>query len=568
MTASRDEAIAGLTTPGAPFELGEADVHGVALRVWSKASASLRDLLETTRKHGDRDFLVYGNDRYTFAEHLDVVAGLAHWLDAERGVGKGDRVAIGMRNYPEWIISFWATQALGAVAVPLNAWSSGPELRYALEDSGTTFAVIDGERYERLSDDLAELGVQSIVVRHDADLDAGALHWSDVAAQLDHGAAMPTVGIAPDDDASIVYTSGTTGLPKGAVGTQRNHVTTFLNTAFAGAVGAMTAAPPASSSGRQRSASPPCSLMTYPFFHIGGLNTIYVSTGFGVKMVMQYKWDLEEALELIQRERVTTLAAVPTLLRQVLDSPLLARYDVSSLGTLASGGAPVPPDLVDRIDRQFASGVSPNNGYGLTETTGAVTINSGRDYVARSSSVGRTLPVNDVRVVDAESGAVQQPGAVGELWFRGPTVARGYWNKPDATAAAFTQGWFRTGDLGYVDDDGFVYVVDRLKDVIIRGGENVYCAEVEAALFEYPGVADVAVVGVPHHALGEEVVAVVQLQDGAVASAVDLQEHVAARLAYFKVPAQVVFRTEALPRTATGKVLKRELRDDLRVQRG
>jgi long-chain acyl-CoA synthetase len=563
---NRGEAFAELTKPGAAFEMADADVNGVPMRVWAKTSPTLGGLLEGTRKHGDRDFIVYADERYTFADHVELVAGFAQWLAAERGVGKGDRVAIGMRNYPEWIITFWAVQVLGAVAVPLNAWWTGPELRYALEDSGSTLAVVDGERYERMAGDLVELSVPSVVVRHGGDVGARAVHWADVAARFDRSATMPTVEVAPDDDATIVYTSGTTGRPKGAVATHRNHVTTFLNTAFAGAVDAMKAARPDSSPASRASASPPCSLMTYPFFHIGGLSTIYISTGFRVKMVLQYRWDLEEALALIERERVTSLAAVPTLLRQLLDSPLVERYDISSLGTLGSGGAPVPPDLVRRVDRKFASSVAPSNGYGLTETTSAATLNRGQDYLDRPTSVGRPFPVVDVGVVDADSGRHLGPGAVGELWFRGPNVARGYWNDPGATAEAFSDGWFHTGDLGSVDEDGFVYVVDRLKDVVIRAGENVYCAEVEAALFEHAAVADVAVVGVPHAELGEEVAAVVQLKEGATASAANLQDHVSARLAHFKVPAHVVFRAGPLPRTATGKVLKRELRDELSRQ--
>jgi long-chain acyl-CoA synthetase len=290
---------------------------------------------------------------------------------------------------------------------------------------------------------------------------------------------------------------------------------------------------------------------------------VYTSTGFGVKLVLQYKWDLEQALELVERERVTSFAAVPTILRQVLESPRLGEHDLSSLGTVTSGGAPVPPDLVRRVEELFATTVVPTNGYGLTETTSAVAVNRGAEYVARPNSVGRPMAVVDVRVVDPLTGDDQPVGATGELWFRGPSIVRGYWNKPEATSEAFTDGWFHSGDLGFVDDESFVSVVDRLKDVVIRGGENVYCVEVEAVLFEHPAVADVAVVGVPHRELGEQVAAVVHLEAGATTSVAELREHVAARLARFKVPEIVSFRDEPLPRTATGKVLKRDLRDEL-----
>jgi long-chain acyl-CoA synthetase len=558
---NRNEAFAELTKPGAPFEITDAEVNGLPMRVWAKAPSTLGSLLDGTAKHGDQEFIIYQDERYTFADHRELVAGFAHWLASERGVVKGDRIVIGMRNFPEWIVAFWAAQVLGAVAVPLNAWWTAPELRYAVEDCGASFAVVDGERYERMATDLTDLAVPAVVVRHHGLVLGTSVHWADAASAFDQAAPMPNVAIDPDDDATILYTSGTTGRPKGAVGTHRNHVTNFLNTAFSATVDAMVAVRPRA---QPLPSSPPCSLMTYPFFHIGGLTTLYISAGFRVKMVLQYKWDLEEALKLVERERVTGLSAVPTLLRQVLDSPLIERYDVSSLTTLGSGGAPVPPDLVDRVDRQFASSVSPSNGYGLTETTSAVTLNRGQDYVLRPTSVGRPFPVVDVAVVDPESGTWLGPGAVGELWFRGPNVVRGYWNRPEATAEAFTDGWFHSGDLGSVDDEGFVSVVDRLKDVVIRAGENVYCTEVEAALFVHPAVADVAVVGIPHAELGEEVAAVVQLKDDGAVSATELRDYVAARLAYFKVPTHIVFRTEPLPRTASGKVLKRELRDQLR----
>ncbi|HKY15036.1 MAG TPA: class I adenylate-forming enzyme family protein [Microthrixaceae bacterium] len=557
---SRDDVIAGLTASGSMFEVGEAEVQGRSTPVWAAAPSTLRDVLLGTRAHGERDFLVFGDERWTFDEHLRLVAGLAQWMARERRVAKGDRVAIGMRNYPEFIITFWATQVLGAVVVPLNAWWTGPELDYAIGDSGAALAVVDGERYDRMSGDLEARGVPAVVVRHDGQLAAGDLDWDEVPASLDPAASMPDGAIHPDDDATIVYTSGTTGVPKGAVGTHRNHVSTFFNTAFNGAVGAALARARGSTRPSQRASYPQCALLTYPFFHIGGLNTICINTGFAVKTVLQYKWDLEEALALIERERVTNMAAVPTLLRQLLESPLLEQYDVSSLGTLASGGAPVPPDLVERIDTTFASSVAPSNGYGLTETTGAVTLNVGKDYLGHSSSVGACFPVTRVRGVDPANGTDVVPGEVGELWFSGPTVSRGYWNMEAATAEAFTDGWFHSGDLGRVDEDGYVYVVDRLKDVIIRGGENVYCAEIEAALFAHPAVGDVAVIGLPDAELGEEVAAVVVLKEGATVSARDLQEHVAARLAYFKVPSTVLFRTDPLPRNATGKLLKRELR--------
>jgi long-chain acyl-CoA synthetase len=560
-TMTRDEAVAALTGPGGPFEIVDTQIGDVSMRVYESAPPSLVSILESSRGYGDREFLVFEHDRVTFSDHYGIVAALASWLAGERGIGKGDRIAIGMRNYPEWLFAFWATLALGAVAVPLNAWWSGPELRYALDDSGATFALLDGERYDRLAGDLRELRMPSIVVRHQGAVQDGAIRWPDLRDQLDRSVALPDVDIAPDDDATILYTSGTTGQPKGAVGTHRNHLTNYMNSLCFGAVDAMLASSPAPLA-EQTVAAPPCSLQTYPFFHIGGLTMLYMATGAGVKLVLQYKWDLEQALELIEREHVTSFAAVPTILRQVFDSPLMEKYDVSSLTNIGSGGTPVPPDLVGRVDEEFDQAL-PSNGYGLTETTSAVTVNRGADYLAHPSSVGRVFPVVGVRVVDPTTGSDVTTGSTGELWFRGPNVVRGYWNRPAATAEAFTDGWFHSGDLGFVDDEGFLHVVDRLKDLVIRSGENVYCAEVEAAIFEHPAVADVAVVGLPHRELGEQVAAVVQLKEGSDVSAAQLQEHVAARLARFKVPEHVVIRTDPLPRTASGKVLKRDLRDQI-----
>ena len=560
MAVTRAEAIAALTGPGQPFELETIERRGVPLRVFKQAPASMRDVLASTRGHGDRDFLVYQGERITFSEHLGLVAGLAAWLAEEHGVGKGDRVAIGMRNYPEWVISFWATMSLGAIAVPLNAWWLGPELEYAITDSGSKVLLLDGERLERLSSHLPGLGVDATVVcRHRGDVPDGVVRWEDLRPTLDVSRSLPDVEIGPDDHATILYTSGTTGAPKGALATHRNHVTNIMNTLLMGAVGAAVAGitldpdnPPPQGAG----------LQVFPFFHIGGLSGLYVTTVSGNKLVTMYKWDVDEAIDLLINERITSTSMVPTVLRQLLESPRLASLPRDALAGIASGGAPVPPDLIRSIEREFESKVSPANGYGLTETTSAVIINSGADYFAHPDSVGRPAVGADVRVVD-ESGEDVPEGEIGELWVRGPNIVDGYWNKPEATAAAFTDGWFHTGDLGRIDAEGFVHVVDRLKDVVIRGGENVYSAEVEAVLFEHPAVLDVAIIGLPHESYGEEVAAVVNLREGATATAQELQEFAAEKLARFKVPTHIFFRNEPLPRTATGKVLKRDLRDEM-----
>jgi len=558
---SREEAVAALTAPGAIFQMAPTVIEGVPWRIYTNAPPSFRAIFESTKAFGDRPFLVYEDDRCTFADHYGIVAGFARWL-AERGIGKGDRVAIGARNYPEWSMAFWSAQVLGAIAVPLNAWWTGPELEYALRDSGAAALVMDGERLERVEAFLAALELKaSVVVRHDGPVPTGTDRWSDVLAAIDRTPELPAAEVGPDDLATIMYTSGTTGLPKGALATQRNHATNLMNTMFNGALNAALA-PPSPEDTPTIVPPPPAALQVFPFFHIGGLSGLYIFTAFGGKLVTMYKWDTELALEILEREEITATAMVPTLLRQLLESPSITKRHLDRLGGLSSGGAPVPPDLIRTLESTFESKVSPANGYGLTETTSAVIMNSGQEYFRHPDSIGRLTPVTDLMVVNADGEALP-PGEIGELWLRGPNVVKGYWNKPEATAAAFTEGWFHSGDLGYQDGEGFVYVVDRLKDVVIRGGENVYCAEVEAILFEHPAVADVAIVGLPHAVLGEEVAAVVLLRPGMTPTADEIVEFVGRRLARFKAPTRVFFDSEPLPRTATGKVLKRELRDKL-----
>jgi long-chain acyl-CoA synthetase len=556
---TREEALALLTGPGGPFEIAEADVFGQRLRVYRNAPASLRALWESSAARGDAPLLVYGTDRISYAEAHVQVRTVAAAL-AALGVGKGDRVAIGMRNYPEWVLAFWAVQSLGAVVVALNAWWTAAELLYGLTDSGTSVAIVDSERYERLAPDVLErLHLKGVIVtRSAADLPAGVQRWADVVAEPDPG-TLPEVDIAPDDDATILYTSGTTGAPKGAVGSQRNHLTNVTNTILNGALAMLTGPavddPPAGAA----AANPTVALWTFPFFHIAGVTGICVITATGGAIVTQYKWDPAEALELIERERVTVVAGVPTVVRQLLEHPDAARRDLSSISGISQGGSPVPPDSIARIESDFGGKVAPANGYGLTETTSAVIANSGTAYFAKKDSVGLPMPGTDVRIVD-ELGHDVAPGEVGEVWVRGPNNVRGYWNKPEATAQSFTDGWFHTGDAGRVDEDGFVYIVDRLKDMVLRGGENVYCAEVEAAIYEHPAIADVAVVGVPHPVLGEEVAAVVNLKEAATLDTDELRVFLSGRLAAFKIPSIVHVSDQEIPRNATGKVLKKDLR--------
>ena len=563
-TVSIADAHAQLTAPGMPFEIEVVEIDGRPTKTWKNALPSMRALLEASRVHGDATFLVYEDERTTFAEHYAQAAAFARWLAVDLGVRKGDRVAIAMRNFPEWPVAFFGAAAAGAIVVPLNAWWTGPELEYGLADSGTSVLVADAERMERLADHLPSLPDLRVTIVVRGDAPEGALAWDDVIGAPDptDPPALPEVEILPDDDATIFYTSGTTGHPKGALGTHRNFTTNIVSLAFAGARSSMRS--PAKEPTPAAAAAPAqnATLLSVPFFHATGSHSILQGAILsGSKLVLMYKWDPERALELIERERITTFGGVPSMVWQVLQSPDFGTRDISSVQSIGYGGAPAPPELVHKIDEMFP-GRTPSNGYGLTETSSMTTSNGGADYLRKPDSVGVPVAVCDVKVVD-EMGDELPQGETGELWITGPNLVRGYWGKPEATAQTFSDGWLHSGDVARIDEEGFVFIVDRAKDVIIRGGENVYCSEVEAALFEHPAVLDAAVIGVPHQVLGEEVGAVVQLKPGASATADEIRSHVRDRLAGFKVPVHVWFRDEDLPRNPAGKVLKRQLRDEV-----
>ena len=554
-SANESEVIAKLTGPGGAFEIATVLVHGVPMRVFATAPTSLRDLWMLGAARGEVPYLIYQDEVITFGRAHQMVCSLAAWL-VGHGVKKGDRIAIGMRNYPEWAIAYWAIQCVGGISVSLNAWWIAEELKYALSDSGTTVVIVDGERLDRLSDELLqEVGVRNtIAVR--GDVRPGATPWSEAIA--DASAALPVIDIAPDDDATILYTSGTTGFPKGAVGSNRNHITNVWNGLFRAAQNAALADPNAPKPATRRQ---PTALWTFPFFHIAGVTGVSVAPATGGALVTQYKWDPAEALRLIEKHKVTQISGVPAVIRSLLEHPDYDKHDLSSLSTISQGGSPVPPDSIARIQSDFAGKVSPTNGYGLTETTSAVVGNAGRAYFGKKDSVGQPMIGTDIRIVN-EHGNDLATGQVGEVWIKSPMNVRGYWNKPEATEKSFTDGWFHSGDAGYVDEDGFLFVVDRIKDMVIRGGENVYCAEVEAAVFEHESVADCAVFGVPHPTLMEEVALVVVPKDGHGAQSTDsLVTHLRSRLSAFKVPAHLFWTNEPLPRNATGKVLKKDLRE-------
>ncbi|MCU0260480.1 MAG: acyl--CoA ligase [Ilumatobacteraceae bacterium] len=563
-----------LTAPGAPFAVSTIDVRGVPTRVYDAAPPHMRVLWEQARAHGDQVYVVYEDERYTYAEIDARVRALAHLLRTEHGVGSGDRVAIAMRNYPEWVVSYWATVSLGAAIVGMNAWWTGPEMEYGLTDSRPKVLIADDERIERVLPHLdalrAEAPLALIAVRSERELPADAAHWEDVVDPATAPVDLPPAAIDPDDDACIFYTSGTTGFPKGAQLTHRGSVHNILNLVFWSAVGgaAQARAIAAGDAEAPTDAPPPppqaVFLAPTPLFHVTACNCLlHPCTMAGGRIVLMYKWDAGRALELIEREGVTNFSGVPTMSRELLMHPDWATRDTSSLLGMGGGGAALQPDLVAKIDQSLAKGV-PSTGYGLTETHGIVTANSAAYFLAKPASCGPVMPTLEAKLVD-DLGQDLPPGpdTVGQLCVRGAVVIKGYLNRPEATAESIRDGWFNTGDIARIDEDGFVYIVDRAKDMVLRGGENVYCSEVETAIYQHPDIAEAAVFGIPDERLGEAVAAAVVLAPGSTLDEAALQAFLAERIAKHKVPSTIWFRTELLPRNANGKFLKRELKREL-----
>ena len=566
------EAWDELTAPGAPFAWSVTDVRGVPTRTYDAAPPNMAQVWAGSIVHGDADYLVYQDERISYAEaHKAVDALAAHLSDI--GVGHGDRVALALRNYPEWALAYWATVRLGAVVIGMNAWWTGPELEFGLADSTPKVMVCDAERLDRVMPHLAGLRSSGPLHLVGVRLPAGArlpddaVRWEDaLASATEHGPA-PEPAIDPDDDLCVFYTSGTTGHPKGAVLTHRGATSNLFNLGFwqvmaaSAEARAVAAGEPPPGSEKEVGESYPGSILAVPLFHVTGCNCcLHPITAVGGRLTLMHRWDPEVALELIERERPASLTGVPTMTRELLNSPDFERRDTSSLSHVGGGGAPVQPDLVHKIEDRLEG--RPSTGYGLTEVNGVITINVGHFFMAKPASAGSPCPIMETRIV-AEDGTDQGPGEHGELWVRGGNVFRGYLNRPEANAEALTDGWFHTGDIGYLDDDGFLFLVDRAKDMVLRSGENVYSAEVEAAIYEHPAVAEAAVFAVPDERHGEAVGAAIVLLSGAECSAEELRDHTRRLIAVFKVPEHLWFLDEALPTNANGKFVKRDLRDRL-----
>ncbi|MDE2355251.1 MAG: acyl--CoA ligase, partial [Alphaproteobacteria bacterium] len=530
-------AWAELTGPGAPFEIVRTHVRGQDILTYRHAPPNVRALWLSTAAFAEREYLIYEDERITYAMAHQRVAAIAAWLTA-RGVTRGDRVAIAMRNYPEWLLIYWACVCLGVAVVGYNAWWVGEEIDYVLKDSAPKVIFCDGERLARFLERpaFADRGGPPLVVTRTADRPPHVLDFAEV---LETPGALPEVEIDPDDDACIFYTSGTTGFPKGAQLTHRGCVSNLMSMSFSGQVQALATARATGVAPDPNAPAPiPIGLLTTPLFHVTANNCgAYAVTAAGGKLVLMYRWDAKTALTLIERERVTSMSGVPVMSRELISHPDFALHDLSSLMTLGGGGAQLPPDLVQKIDDSVAT-ARPNTGYGMTETCGIITAVAADFFIDKPASAGPAMPDFEVKCVD-DDGRTVGPGETGELWVRGAQVIKGYLNRPEATAETITEGWLHTGDIARVDADGFIFIVDRKKDMVIRGGYNVYPREIEEVLYEHPAVLEAAVIGIPHPSLGEEVGAAVTLRPGAVCTPQELRDYVKERVAAYKYPRHV-----------------------------
>lgn len=543
-----------LSGPGSPYEVVTPDDGGP--RYFRNAQPDLLTALNAGRAHGEREFVVWEDQRLTFAEFFAQVDRLATQLRTRFGVRKGDRVAIAMRNQPAWLVAFVAAVASGAIVVPLNSWGQREELLHGLEDSGSRVLLCDAARLALVEGDLEPLDLQAIAVGA-----PGQGRWvCDYEALLAEDVALlPPLVFQPDDPLLILYTSGTTSKPKGVLSTHRAVCQALAALEFQSAFAAMSS--PQRIKAIIDSGFAPTNLMAVPLFHVSGLHAQFLlALRGGRRLVLMYKWDAERALDLIERERCTQFSGSPAMMQQLLASPRFASDATASLFGLGLGGAAANPGLLAQL-----TSVKPNAiggaGYGMTESNSVGAAIGGDQFVYKPACVGWPLPIVEVRIGDTPD-APQAPGVEGQIWLRSPTLMSCYWGLPAATAEALQDGWLATGDVGCLDEEGFLRITDRLKDLINRGGEKVAAAEVEACASGLDGVIEAAAFAVPDERMGEAVALVARVREGSGVDEVALHAHIAAHLAAFKVPEHLQVVHAELPRNASGKLLKRELRED------
>ena len=558
---SRDEAIAIVTAPGMPWEIQQVLVKGKSRNWFVSGPQSLRELYE--QNLSDEEFLIYEEERYTFRDAHERASSLAAHLVTRFGVKPGDRVAIAMRNYPEWSFAFSAITSIGAIVVAVNAWWEAEEIEYALRHTGASLIIADQERIERIERISPRVEIPIIATR----CQRTNIEVTPIDELLNSSLVMPSVSIQSDEDAVILFTSGSTGRPKGSVSTHRNVIAALLSWEVDYA--AIAASRRESEQKKsERSVMKHASLLGMPLFHVNGLLAVLLSAyRTQSRIVCMYKWDASKAIELVEKEGITNVVATPAMTGDLTDKARELGRGLSSLRSVGGGGAPRAKSQVEGIDKQFKN-AAPTTGWGMTETNSIGTGIYGKDYLDHPMSSGRVSIVDEIAVIDGD-GKILPPNERGELIIRGTSVIHGYWNRPDANKESFMGDWFKTGDVAYIDEQGYLYIVDRLKQLIIRGGENIGCGEVEDALLDHPDIVEASVYGVPDKRLGELVAASIY-----VSVDVDverLREFLVERLAKFKIPSLFKMEKSPLQRIASGKIDKRGLRkrhlDELDIEK-
>jgi len=547
------ESIDEVTGPGSWFELEDGVVNGVPMKVFKNAPKALRDVFNPSRE-SDATYMVYEDEEWSYKKTHQEADALAYALVHTYGIKPGDRVGISMRNLPEWVVSFTAITGIGAVSVSMNSWWTEEELEFSLKDVGLSVLIVDSERIERATGPCERNGTKMITVREgNVPIPAVAKRWEDVVVR---GEAMPFVEITTDMDAIILFTSGTTGFPKGAVSTHQAVANSMM--AFSARASANGKRVEGLAQEKKDSPFPNVGILAVPLFHVTGMAVMLSNFAYQFKMVIMFKWDAERALQLIEKHHITTFTGVPTQSWDLVQHPNFSKYDTSSLNVVGGGGAPAPAKLVEQVDGAFKSG-RPNLSYGMTETNAYGPGNVGSEYTSHPNSTGRIpIPGMELEIRDEDANPVPR-NTSGEIWMKGPMLIRGYWNRPDANKETIVDGWLRTGDLGRIDDEGFIFIEDRAKDMIIRGGDNVYGAEVETGIYEIPEVYEAAVIGIKHERLGEEVACVIMVKPGMTLTEEQVTTYLNGRMAKYKIPTRIAFTTEPLPRNPAGKFLKRSM---------
>lgn len=546
---------AQLTSQGAPFEVQQVTLSdGRSVAAYRNAFQNLAQVIDAGRVHGAAEFMVYGEDRWTFDRFFAAADALASRLQKQCGIKPGDRVAIAMRNRPEWAVAFAAIALLGAVPVPLNSFGLSSELMANLEDTRPVMLICDADRHARISQAIAQTAIKVVVV----DGEGGDISWSELTAGGHDGFVSPQ--LSADEPALILFTSGATSRAKGVESTHRAVCQGIFNIDFIGAVAAMTS-PDAIAAIMARQLQPTI-LSAVPLFHVSGLHAqLLVSLRHGRRLIFVHRWEPEKAAELIRKEKVTQFNGAPSMVQQLIGLPGFEQPESSgNLSGVGFGGAGLHPRLIDEVLAKFKGRMS-GIGFGLTESNGVCAGSSGRMFEAHPRSSGVLSPIIEVRIADLD-GTALPIGEPGEVWLRGVTLMERYCGDAEATAKAMQGGWFHTGDIGVLDDEGFLTIVDRIKDVINRSGEKIAAAEVEACLLQHEELEEAAVFSMPHEVTGEQVVAVVVGKTGSQVTPELLREFVAQRLAGYKVPSRIVVRAEPLPRNPAGKMLKASIRKE------